>query len=332
MQARWFDEIVIPALNEVCPVDVLQHHPRSYADAVTKSEIKKEIFPGSLDSFIYLQACIQHCYLQDFWNATVRLATRVETPEFHDLFLVVSGHDLKHCTKQPSPSRCRQAFLSDLRRVFQWSDVNFPPEDCWLDFGMEDTPIPMTGLPAVTLLLKTSCLQDWAAGLDCPSSATSRTAVQFYPWGLLQDVGSMSVEVKLNNTLYHHGIAYNKSYNSHKALFHTPYKGSGPFCNEQYEALAFSQPLISKYYAANQRGSEIQHQHKRKALLAAYQRTKKRMATTLRDSATTNYGHRQEYRVRMSFWKALDLNDARQIHSVISERNLVQYVFLSITK
>lgn len=328
IQTRWFDEIVIPSVNAVCPTDVLQHHPRSYADAVTKSEIKKEIYPGSIDKAISLHGVIQHCYLQDVWNEIVRLASRPKMSEFNGLFLIISGHDLKHSTKQPTALRCRENFLSDLQRSFHCFPDNFPPEDCWLDLGIEDTPISVSGKPAVTLLHKSSCLQHWKTHFNCPSLIASRTLISDYLWGLVHDVSSTSVQLKPNNILYQHGIAYNKSYNLHKALFATPFKGHRPFSNPQLEALAFSQKLLETWYTANQRGSESQAKHKRQALLKAYKRVKARMATTLQDSMETDYGKRQEYRIRIDLFEALELKDEEHIENV-SDSKSFRYVIWS---
>ena len=146
----------------------------------------------------------------------------------------------------------------------------------------------------------------------------------------MQNVESITIEMKLNNVFYHHGIAYNKAYNSHKALFSAPVKGRGPFCNEQFEAFGFSKPTILQYYAANQKNLEEQAQHKRETLIKIYRRIKNRMTTILRSSVLTSYGRRQEFRIRIILFKALDLHDKQKIHSITSKKNLHRCVFISI--
>lgn len=309
VQARWLDRVVIPAITTHCSSDIRQHFPVSHADVLTKSWTKKERAPHSNDSSITITHHVQERYCGDIWNTMIFLASAADLPEFHDLFLVIVAHDLKYSTKSHNALTCRNDFLAYLRLCFHWSSNFFPPDDCWLDFAVEDTPVPSPGSLSVTLLRKTPCLQAWQTQFSCPMSTRPRYRSLNYKWALTRAAGSTSIELRSNNILRRHGhIAYNKAYNIHKTLFTTVIKGYQPFDNPQFEALAFSQDLMGRWYRANKRGSELTYTKKRQHLLHSYFATKKRITTALQDHQNGNYGVRQEYRIRWSLFAAMQLD------------------------
>lgn len=319
VQKRWLDRLVIPAIEAHCPSHVLQHLPATFADVATKSWVKKEAADKSHDAAINIFHHIQERYCRQLWDKIVALASAPDLPEFHSLFLIVVHHDLKYSTKSNNARDCRQDFVASLQSCFHWTTDFFPSEDCWVDFGMEDTPVAHPDSPPVTLLRKTQCLKAWKDHFDCPSQAQNLTVSQDYNWSLTKDAGSTSIELKHNNILRRYGqIAYNKAYNIHKTLFTTPIKGLQPFSNPQFEALAFSQDTMSRWYRANSLGTEFSASKKRQALLRSYFATKRRVTTALRAHQRRCYGVRQEYRIRWDLFEALQL-DPHEHEELIGE-------------
>ena len=42
--AEWFDRVLLPAMRKTCSHNILQHRPRSYRDATSKANVKKEVY------------------------------------------------------------------------------------------------------------------------------------------------------------------------------------------------------------------------------------------------------------------------------------------------
>lgn len=303
---RWLDEILIPSVRAVCPIDVLHHHPRSFADVYTKSEVRKEVHPKTAQTYMELRYTIAKPYLKRLWNEILAHAAII--PEFRDLFLIVSAHDLKLKTKKTNPVTARQSFLSQLHSIFDWTDRHFPPEDCWLDFGFEDLATFSHLVPSnITLLRKSRCLEHWASQFRCPYKPPS-IRTDRYLWALTRDSGSIQVALSTKNLFHQHGlIAHCKAYNVWKDLFATTIKNHLPFSHPQFEGLAYSQAQMSKWYETAHAGGK-HRQHTRHGLLKSFEKTKSRLKAAFVSSWTTDYGARQEYRMNITLFKALDLS------------------------
>ena len=285
-QQVWIDEIILPALRSTCDAQVCARHPGSFEDATCKAQVKQEAYGlplGAID--VSYPVPFQH--LASFWSAVCRHADN--HPLFKDAFLVVQGHDLKHYTSRSTPAEARDDFLDHLHGCFQFREDYFPPEDCWVDFGIEETPVGDTS-QAITLLRKTGCLEHWAQAFHDPDKSAAGVQEARYPWFLTQDAGSMSVQVRPRNSLHQKGgIAYPKAYNLIKNLFSTPLKRHGTFLNPHFEALGFSQSNLAKWYEANHKGSSSAHQRKHQQLVGQYNATKIRLHAALKAAENPDY-------------------------------------------
>jgi hypothetical protein len=254
--------------------------------------------------------------LDRFWAEVRRLSHEytgdndgyVSCDAFHDLFLVISGHGLKLATKRDTFQQARSDFLSHVNLCFNFDADQIPNEDCWLDLGTEDTPVPTGDVNrGVTLLRKSHCLDSWAEGFACPDHDSHLVQTRRYHWALTRDSGSADVELRPTNSLRRMGgIAYNKAYNVNKELFATPFKGYNPFQNAQFEALGYSQDLLERWYSVNSTKGWRPDASKRRQLLAAYRRTKRRLSSALSRSEDESFGVRQEYRITMRLLGELD--------------------------
>ena len=143
-----------------------------------------------------------------------------------------------------------------------------------------------------------------------------------YPCLALQDAASLSVELTASNGLRKNsGVAYNKAYNSQKELFATILKKHTPFDNPAFEALGFSQSQLDQWYVTNQHSLTAFTEdskdplpltsHSRSRIAQKYTQAKTQVANALADAAATpvHYGVRQEYRITLELFQALDLTN-----------------------
>lgn len=296
-QRLWYDEVILPALRHACPADVCQHHPSSFSDLRYKANVKQECFPTGAGQPIDIQELIPEQYVEAFWARVVELSNGPGSPgngQFQDVFLVVCCHGMKLSSKSETVAGAADALKRSFQTCFAF-DTADPSWECWVDLGIEDTPVHDAG---VTLLRKSQCLRQWAQCFACPDHDKDLIRTTEYPWNTTRDAGSASVELLGTNSLRSRGdIAYNKAYNTNKEMFATPLKGYDLFQNPQFEALPFSQSLIEKWYDLNSRAGSKGYVRKREQLITAYCRTKQRLSTALASAANSSFAARQEFRV-----------------------------------
>ena len=313
----WIDDIILPALRIACESNILQHHPHSFRDARNKARAKDEVLirqdGGVRDSPDFIPGD----NLRSFWSAV--LARAESFPTFRTPVLMLSAHGLKLTSQCTDAQAMRRDFLQHLDDCFDMSPALMPPQSTWLDLGNEDVPSGASP-EGVTLLRKTSCLQEWTKRFACPQSRQTKVTESMYPCLGLRDAASASVELTTSNALRKKGgIAYNKAYNTQKELFATILKGHTPFDNPAFEALGFTQSQLDQWYATNRHGvaafaddgadSRPSPSRPRDRIVKKYVTAKTRVANALEDAALTpvHFGVRQEYRITLELFRALDL-------------------------
>lgn len=218
-QRQWIDDIVLPALRLSRFKHILQHHPRSYDEARTKTHVRSEI---SLTVKQY-----DHCFdvihfvsksdLRVMWIEMIRLGNVI--CKFRDLQLMIMKHDLKFTLQFFSLSFVKQQFMAFLNINYHRIDVNMSSHECWLDVSVENVPISNDDR-GNTLLRKSFCLKHWFERFRNPRGNAELISSVFYPFMLTRDADSSSVEMKSNNSLRTTGgLSYHKAYNSNKDLF-----------------------------------------------------------------------------------------------------------------
>lgn len=230
-QEIWIDSIVFPALRLTCPDDCVQHHPRSYRDALCKANVKKEFYPHGLEAAIEARYNIPKGYQRAFWTHVCNLCSRF--PEFADPVLLISGHNLKLLTKRNSVLQARNNFWTYLNQCFTLRNPedDISADDFWFDLGIENTPMLGMDQPSVTLLRKSFCLENWSSLFASPDYMSAWTDVTSYRWAMTRDAGTTTVQLKETNAWQKRGMAYYKAYNLYKDLFATPLKPAEAFAN-----------------------------------------------------------------------------------------------------
>jgi hypothetical protein len=212
--------------------------------------VKAGFSAGSTKSMTF-GITIQERYLEAFSAELIRRCnTERDLRDFRDPFFVVSGHDLKLLTKESTFEKCRDAFRARLKQCFNWDDymVNFPPRDCWLDLGFEDTPD--SSVEAVTLLRKRHCTANWMDQFTSPrrpkvggARKSQHLKKDMYPWSNTFDAVSGSVEMTKGGS-FHPYAAYNKAYNLHKDTTAVALKNFVPFSNKILNGLVYDQEML----------------------------------------------------------------------------------------
>lgn len=122
----WTDEIVLPSLRRACPADVLQHHPRSFLEALCKSQAHKEdkLF-SERDSSIDLRAVVPARFVGPFWRAVCEILRGADDNpdliQFRDPIIIISSHDLKCHFKADTAAQALRAFRDQLSQTFDLS-------------------------------------------------------------------------------------------------------------------------------------------------------------------------------------------------------------------
>ena len=253
---------------------------------------------------------------------------------FREPFLWISGHDLKCLTKQ----RSRDAhvtvdrFASTLRASLYWDDDEFfPPEDVWVDFGVEDTPCGLLGLNAAdndpameqlfeeappVFLRKSRCLDRWQEGFEDPKNARRYLKTQSFTWALTRDAGARTFSTTARNTLRSFpGIAHGKSYNVIKDFVATPLKRA-PFSDPRLEGLCFTQGSIDELARGNSHYGRRPLPDHRAHCQTRLITTRDRLLHAI-EGMELPCGVRQEYRVRFDRLRDADFGRCWQEYSVI---------------
>ena len=310
-QADWLDRVIFPALASSCPSNITHHFPTSSADVFAKAKVKREKFVTGQDGDLDLHYPIPERFVTAFWSAVLTTTQDPTLPQFHDPLFVVVAHDLKNHITEDTPFQARSRFERLIGDNFIYNEENFPSDDQWLDFGLEDTPVVRPG-EGVTLLRRRPCLEHWVKRFSCPqASGATKATPRFWNWAMTRDAGTADLELGTTNVLRKHGgLAFFKAYNVSKTLFSTPLKDYMPFDNPHFESLAFSDHLREEWYRANAgRGPSIS----RAAILKRFLQTKQRIHAAFKgpcsSSGIRNFGVRQEYRINIQTFRDLHLDD-----------------------
>ena len=134
---------------------------------------------------------------------------------------------------------------------------------------------------------------------ESTTPSTKPVQSQFWPWALLRDVGSLTVETKRQSTLRQAGLLYAQLYNTSKEIFAVGKQY--PFGNEALDTLALPAALVQVLQHAG--GGRA---HSRATVLRGYLHTKARCHLALQGAQDRSYGTREEYRVTATLLSALD--------------------------
>ena len=135
-QRIWIDDIVLPSLRESCSVDVLQHHPRIFADASTKAYVQREfLLTAAPNTPMDIRYTVPEGSLEALWNALQHRCGKAVYTHFRGAFLIVSGHDLKLHSKHADRRTAESVIWSSLNADLILTTSSFLPKTAGWTMG-----------------------------------------------------------------------------------------------------------------------------------------------------------------------------------------------------
>jgi hypothetical protein len=268
------------------------------------------------------------CYLPpealaDVW---ANITSTIQGPgfqQFRDVTILLQAKNLKLLTKdvtwEKMMSRFEQYWTSAI-------DNSHTTADLYFDIGRETCPQQpsevvtwsqlATGIiddppekRAETLLYWRCCLESYAFQVSNRYTDDKGTPKQvFYPFSMLQDTGSLTIETGKRSARRAAGLLYSQFYSSVKEVF-----AAGnvyPFTNAAIETLALDKKLRKTWELV---GGGLSHQPA--ALIKAYLYTKLRCHHAITGSKQKSFGIREEHRVSKELFYAIDTQiRSRELH------------------
>lgn len=149
----WVDRLLLPAIREVCPQDVIQYQPRSFDDAESKTySRRRENISGKARNNMDMHHYLPPEYLEEIWRHICRSAQQSDLVKFQGLFIVLSAKNIKLQARSPNFQDCRTNIIDHLRQILDWSKADL--SNTWIDVGIEDTAASRNS----TFLMKSYCL------------------------------------------------------------------------------------------------------------------------------------------------------------------------------
>ncbi|RKK84479.1 hypothetical protein BFJ68_g17353 [Fusarium oxysporum] len=205
-------------------------------------------------------------------------------------------------------------------------DNSHTTADLYFDIGKETCPqqpsevVPWSQLAtgiiddppekrAETLLYRRCCLESYAFQVSNRYTDDKGTPKQvFYPFSMLQDTGSLTIETGKRSQRRAAGLLYSQFYSSVKEVF-----AAGnvyPFTNAAIETLALDKKLRKTWELI---GGGLSHQPA--ALIKAYLYTKLRCHHTIIRSKQKSFGIREEHRISKELFYTIDTQiRSRELH------------------
>ena len=241
---RFTDELLLPALEDVCPAYMRHHYPFGYVHGRDKTLARntegRNLQHARREAISIL---IRGEFLDAMWSFMVQLTRRPTLSCFRGMFLVVNCKNSKLAYQSETFQEARQLFMDDINMHMDLAKLN--TVQSWVDVGRELAPD--SERRPKTFLWRTCCLQRWYRSFcqqlsDGSSSGGGRNAQgMLYGCHMLRDAGSMTVDLAASNPLRKGGIIYAQRYNTMKGLFDA--QGTYPFTNPAVEGVLVPQDI-----------------------------------------------------------------------------------------
>ena len=310
----WVDRLLLPAIRQVCPQDVIQYHPRSFDDAESKTySRRRENCSGTVRNNMDMHHYLPPEYLEEIWCHIARSTEQPDLAKFRGLFIVLSAKNIKLQARSSTFQECRTKIIDHLRQVLDWSKADL--SNTWIDIGLEDTAVSGNS----TFLMKSCCLEPWIDSMKY-SNQSPLLAAERFNWNLTGQAGSGRVETRKTHPLRKGGIAYAQRYNVNKDLFSTASKRDhGLFGEPSLEGMTCPPSLLDAWIVAARQyrnaglATTSKSATQLRRLRKAFEAMKYRIRHALDSALRTSFGAREEYRISWELF--LDVNPSTAIPS-----------------
>lgn len=225
--------------------------------------------------------------------------------QFCDVTLLPQVKNLKVLTKDTTWER----MLSRFQKHWVYAvDEAYATDEFYFDIGKETCPQQASRVAsaavqgqaaAETLLYKRCCLEAYLEQERQRSGPGETQKVAFYPFSMLHQTGSLTIETGQRSALRTHGVLYRQFYPSNKEMFAAG--NTYPFTNPAIETLALDKQLRKTWELV---GGGLSHQPA--ALLKAYLYMKLRCHHALQGSMEKSTGVREEHRITKALLSAVN--------------------------
>lgn len=303
----WVDRLLLPAIREVCPEDVIQYQPRSFDDAESKTySRRRENCSGMVRNNMDMHHYLPPEYLEDIWRHITRSVEQPDLVKFRGMFIVLSAKNIKLQARSLTFQDCRAKILDHLCQVLDWTKADL--SNTWIDVGIEDT----AAIRNRTFLMKSCCLRPWIDSMKY-SNQSPLVAAEYFNWNLTSQAGSARVETRKTHPLRKGGIAYAQRYNASKDLFSTASKRDhGLFGAPPLEGMTCPPSLLDAWIVAarQHRNAGLATTSKSAKQLTrlrkVFEAMKYRIRRALDSALETSFSAREEYRISWELF--LDVN------------------------
>ncbi|KFY66151.1 hypothetical protein V497_01104 [Pseudogymnoascus sp. VKM F-4516 (FW-969)] len=303
----WVDRLLLPAIREVCPQDVIQYQPRSFDDAESKTySRRRENISGKARNNVDMHHYLPPEYLEDIWRHICRSAQQSDLVKFQGLFIVLSAKNIKLQARSPNFQECRTNIIDHLRRVLDWSKADL--SNTWIDVGIEDTAASRNS----TFLMKSCCLKPWVDSMKY-SNQSPLVAAEHFNWNLTGQAGSARVETRKSNPLRKGGIVYAQRYNVNKDIFSTASKRDhGLFGEPSLEGMSCPPSLLDAWIVAARQyrnaglATTSKSSKQLRRIRKVFEAMKYRIRRALDSALRTSFSAREEYRISWELFLEVD--------------------------
>lgn len=311
-QRTWIDDIFYPALLEIYADDIRQHIPRSFDEAVDRSQARQRETISSGDRST---SELPYHLTNDTGSGRPQLARLWEAildripigSPYADPELVVVTYNCKLQYRRPHFNRLRTSVDQSLRDRFDRSYLNM--DHAYVDLAYEDIAEDSeTGQPHV-LLRRTGCN---LADLD---SLGLGQAAQSFSWFGTTDASSARATPSKKSALRSGGLAYVQEYNVVKDIFASPDRSTGPlFSDAALPFLTYTRKtfLDLQRIAQDPRSYSLAHVDR---IRNAFKATIAHLDQVLRTNTSSSNGFstRQEYRIAWNLFMTLEIPDRQPV-------------------
>ncbi|KAI8676082.1 hypothetical protein NCS56_00495100 [Fusarium sp. Ph1] len=257
----WMDGVLLPVIYQHYSSSHVQHYPSSYehskcnATARGVETLAKQVHPVAREQ--QLMYYLQPESLEAVWASIVDTVQQPGFQHFRNVTILFQAKNLKVLTKDITWAQMMARFQNYWVNAI---DDRYITADFYFDIGKETCPQQASqvassvnrqtsnadadgfaSIPAGTLLYKRCCLQSYAHLIQNVSTAEETQKQVFYPFSMLYDTGSLTVETGQRSSRRAAGLLYTQFYPSVKEIFAA---GSVyPFTNSAIETLALDKKL-----------------------------------------------------------------------------------------
>ncbi|KAH7109785.1 hypothetical protein EDB81DRAFT_849298 [Dactylonectria macrodidyma] len=313
----WMDGILLPAIYQCYSSAHVQHYPSSYDHSRYNStargveRLAQRVHPVAREQ--QLVYYLPPEALADVWANILASVQEPGFQQFQDVTILLQAKNLKVLTKDITWEKMVSRFQEYWANAIDESHIT---ADLYFDIGKETCPqqaskvMPWSQLAAEaidgptdrraeTLLYRRCCLESYAFQALDGSTDEAKQKQVFYPFSMLRDTGSLTIETGKRSSRRAAGLLYSQFYPSVKEIF-----AAGnvyPFTNTAIETLALDKKLRKTWELV---GGGLSHQPA--ALIKAYLYTKLRCHYALLGSMQKSFGIREEHRVSKELFYAID--------------------------